>query len=357
MAAPAFAAALERLVPTDPGAAEEAAQLSDRLTKPPGSLGRLEALAAQLAAIARCCPPPRPEPAAVAVFAGDHGVTAQGVTPWPQEVTAQMVANFCAGGAAISVLASQAGTRLLVVDVGVASDLPPDLPADRFLAARVRPGTADISTSPAMSPAERDAALEVGASVAAHLAGEGAGCLITGEMGIGNTTPTAALLAALCGTPSAAVTGRGTGVDDATWARKVAVVDAALRRLPEGLDGLDVLAEIGGLEIAALCGFIVAGAAAGLPVVLDGVIAIAAAVVAVEVAPACRGYLIAGHRSTEPGASVGLDRLGLEPLLDLGMRLGEGTGACLALPVVSAAARLLAEMATFDQGGVTDKRT
>ncbi len=351
-----FPAALVAVVGADPIAASDAARLSERLTKPPGSLGRLEPLGAQLAGIGRACPPPLPEPAAVAVFAGDHGVVAQGVTPWPQEVTAQMVANFCAGGAAISVLAGQAGARLLVVDVGVATPLPDDLPADRFVGARVRAGTADLSQGPAMTPVERDAALDVGAGIAARLVGEGARCLATGEMGIGNTTPSAALIAALCRRPATAVTGRGTGIDDATLARKTAVVEAAVGRLPAGAGALEVLAEVGGLELAALCGYVVGGAAAGVPVVLDGVIAVAAALVAVSVAPDVRDYLVAGHRSTEPGASVALAHLELEPLLDLGLRLGEGTGACLGLSLLSAASRVLGEMATFDQGGVTDKR-
>ena len=332
----------------------DATVLHDRLTKPRGALGRLEALGVQLAGIAGICPPPLPTPAAVAVFAGDHGVLAQGVSPWPQEVTAQMVANFCAGGAAINVIARQTGARVVVVDVGVATPLD-DAPG--LLRRKVRPGTDDITAATAMSSAEAREALDVGAEVAADLVADGANCLVTGEMGIGNTTPAAALIAAITGRPAAEVTGRGTGIDDATFARKVAMVDVALARhaVAVAAGPLDTLAALGGLEIAALAGFIVGGAAARVPVVVDGVIADAALLVAARIAPGVLEFCIAGHRSSEPGATVVLDHLGLEPLLDLGLRLGEGSGACLALPVVEAAARVLREMATFDSAGVSEK--
>ena len=352
---PAFDAAVESLRPVSQAAAVEAAALSDRLTKPRGALGRLESVGMQLASIAASSPPPVPAPAAVAVFAADHGVVAEGVTPWPSEVTAQMVANFCAGGAAISVLARQTGSRVLVVDVGVASPLPEDLPPERFVAAKIRPGTGNIAVEPAMTADEASAALDVGAETAARLVADGAACLVTGEMGIGNTTPSATLVAALCRRGPAEVTGRGTGIDDLMLARKVAVVGRALARIPDDARPLDVLASVGGLEIAALAGFIVGGAAARRPVIIDGLIAGAAALVAHALAPDVRGYLIAGHLSSEPGARAALTQLGLVPVLDLEMRLGEGTGACLALPVVEASARILREMATFDAAGVTDK--
>jgi nicotinate-nucleotide--dimethylbenzimidazole phosphoribosyltransferase len=353
-----FDAAVARLVPVDAAAAAEAAALSDRLTKPKGALGRLETLGAQLAGIAGVSPPPLPEPAAIAVFAGDHGVVAEGVTPWPSEVTAQMVANFCAGGAAINVLARHSHSRVLVVDVGVATPLPAGLPSSALVEARVRPGTGNIAVEPAMTMEEAAAARDVGAVIAARLVSEGAACLVTGEMGIGNTTPSAAVIAALCRRPPAEVTGRGTGIDDPTLLAKVAVVERAVARLPVGAEGDDplrVLASVGGLELAALAGFIVGGAVARVPVVIDGLIAVAAAVAAHAMAPDVLGYLIAGHRSTEPGATAGLRHLGLEPLLELELRLGEGTGACLAVPVVQAAARILSEMATFDSAGVTGK--
>jgi nicotinate-nucleotide--dimethylbenzimidazole phosphoribosyltransferase len=334
----------------DDRAAAEADARQARLTKPRGALGRLERLGTQLAAIAGTCPPPVPHPAAVAVFAADHGVVAQGVTPWPQEVTAQMVVNLAAGGAAINVLARQVGATVTVVDVGVATALPDGIAVERR---RIRDGTADLSSGPAMSIGECERALGVGAAVAADLVAAGAKALVTGEMGIGNTTAAAAVIAALLGRAPADVTGRGTGVDDDGLARKVAVVEAGVARCTN--DPLQVLAEVGGLEIAALAGFIVAGATAGVPVVVDGVIADAALLAAERLAPGVAARCIAGHRSTEPGAAAVLDALGLEPVLDLGLRLGEGSGACLALPVLEAAALVLREMATFDDAGVTDK--
>lgn len=344
------------VLPLDAVAAAEAAALQDRLTKPRGSLGRLESLGVQLAAIAGRCPPPVPRPAAVAVFAADHGVVRRGVTPWPQEVTAQMVANFAAGGAAINVLARQVGASVTVVDVGVATPLPADLPPS-VLRRAVRPGTADLTGEPAMTVHECLAALDVGADVARQLVASGARALVTGEMGIGNTTAAAAVIAALLDRPAAEVTGSGTGVDAAGMARKIHVVEAALARHEDAIAAgpLACLAAIGGLEIAALAGFVVAGAAAGVPVVVDGVIADAALLAAERLVPGVATRCIAGHRSTEPGASAVLDALFLDPVLDLGLRLGEGSGACLAMGVVEAAARVLGEMATFDAAGVSDK--
>lgn len=355
-AAGPFAAARALVAPVDAAAEAAAWDHQHRLTKPPGALGRVEALGAQLAAIAGSVPPPVPAPAAVAVFAGDHGVVAQGVTPWPQEVTAQMIANFVSGGAAINVLARQAGATVTVVDVGVASDLDALGLADApgLLRRRVRSGTADLATGAAMTPAEVAAALDVGAAVAVELVDAGARALVTGEMGIGNTTPSAAVIAALLGAPAAAVTGRGTGIDDDALARKVAVIDGALARLAPGAGPPAVLAEVGGLELAALAGFVVGGASLRVPVVVDGVIAGAAALVADRIEPDVRPYLVAGHRSTEPGAAAVLAELELDPVLDLGLRLGEGSGACLALSVLEAAARVLGEMATFDQAAVTE---
>ena len=347
-----FDAAVARLAPTDDAAFRAAMEHHARLTKPAGALGRLEPLGAQLAAMSGLMPPPVPAPAAVAVFAGDHGVLAQGVTPWPKEVTAQMVANFLSGGAAINVLAATVGASVTVVDVGVDAELTA---APGLRLAKVRRGTADLAVGPAMTVAEALAALDVGAAVAADLVATGARCLVTGDMGIGNTTPSAAVIAALTGRPAADVTGRGTGIDDATLARKVVAVTAGLARVGAEATPVDVLAEVGGLEIAAIAGFVVGAAAARTPVVVDGVIALAGACVAAAIAPAVVGYCVAGHRSTEPGASAALEHLGLEPLLDLGLRLGEGTGACLAVPLLVAAARVLSEMATFDGAGVSNK--
>ena len=349
----AYTTAAAAVGPTDAVAAADAAAHHDRLTQPRGSLGRLEDVGIRLSAISGACPPPVPEPVTVAVFAGDHGVVAQGVTPWPQEVTAQMVANFCGGGAAVNVLARHVGARVLVVDVGVATPIPADAPG--LLRRKVRAGTRDLAEGPAMDADEVSAALAVGAEVAAMAIDEGARLLVTGDMGIGNTTPSAAIIAAVTGRPAAEVTGRGTGVDDAAWARKVSVVERALRRGPAAGAPLDLLAEVGGLEIAALAGFVVAGAARRVPIVVDGVIAAAAALVAVAAAPDAAGYLIAGHRSSEPGSTAALAHLGLEPVVDLELRLGEGSGALLAVPAVQASAKILREMATFDAAGVTDK--
>jgi nicotinate-nucleotide--dimethylbenzimidazole phosphoribosyltransferase len=325
----------------------------DRMTKPRGALGRVEDLAVALAGIAGECPPPLPEPAAVAVFAGDHGVHAQGVTPWPQEVTAQMVANFLAGGAVVNAFARQVGASVTVVDVGVRTplDAHPDL-RDR----RVAAGTADMTTGPAMTRDEARRAVAAGIAVARELVDEGHRCLVTGDMGIANTTPAAALICAFTGADPAVVTGRGTGIDDATLARKTDVVRRALAlHTPDPADPLGVVAAVGGFEHAALAGFVLGGAAAGVPVLLDGVNAGAAALVAGGLAPASVGYCLAGHVSAEPGHARALASLGATPLLDLGMRLGEGTGALLALPVVAGAARALQDVATFDAAGVVDK--
>jgi nicotinate-nucleotide--dimethylbenzimidazole phosphoribosyltransferase len=340
--------------PADQAALDEARERQDRLTKPRGALGDLEAVSVRLAGVAGVCPPPVPAPAAVAVFAADHGVHAQGVTPWPQEVTRQMVANFLAGGAAVNVLAAQAGAEVVVVDVGVNGDLEP---VPGLLPRKIRAGTRDLAVEPAMTRAEAVQALEVGIEVARDLVAAGNRCLLTGDMGIANTTSSAALIAAFTGAEPAAVTGRGTGVDDATLARKVDVVTAALERhRPDRHDPLGVLAAVGGLEHAALAGFVLGGAALRVPVVLDGVIAGAAALVAVALAPDAVDACIAGHRSAEPGHAVALQALGLRPLVELELRLGEGTGAVLALPLVQSAAAVLRDMATFDSAGVSDKQ-
>jgi nicotinate-nucleotide--dimethylbenzimidazole phosphoribosyltransferase len=336
-------------------AMDEARQHHGRLTKPAGSLGELESLGVRLAGIAHASPPPIPEPATVAIFAADHGVVASGVTPWPSEVTRQMVGNFCAGGAAINAIARQVGAEVVVVDVGVDGELDP---APGLVRRKVRPGTASIVEQPAMSRPEAQAALDVGAEVARELVASGARCLITGDMGIGNTTPSAALIAFFTGRSAADVVGRGTGIDDEMLRHKTSVVDDALRRTSAEVvadDSLGALASLGGLEIAALTGFIVGAGAAGMPVIIDGVIAAAALVVAAAMCPPVVDYCIAGHQSAEPGSLAVLEYLGLRPLLSLDLRLGEGTGACLALPLVQAAARVLNEMSTFDQAGVTSK--
>ena len=354
----AFERAAGEVAPLDEAAMAEARARQDRLTKPRRALGRLEDLSVQLAGIAGVCPPPVPAPAAVVVFAADHGVVAEGVTPWPQEVTAQMVANFVSGGAAINVLARAVGASVTVVDAGVATPLSPACDgAPGLLRRPLGPGTANIAAAPAMDLTACRAGLDLGAGLAADLIGGGTRALVCGDMGIGNTTPAAALVAALTGRPPVEVTGRGTGVDDAGLARKLAVVERALARhaAAAAAGPLETLAALGGYEIAALAGFIVGGAAAGVPVLLDGLIADAALLVAERLVPGVAARCVAGHRSVEPGATAVLEELGLVPVLDLGMRLGEGSGACLALPIVEAAARVLAEMATFDTAGVIDK--
>jgi nicotinate-nucleotide--dimethylbenzimidazole phosphoribosyltransferase len=341
--------------PRDAAAERAARERLDRMTKPPGSLGVLEDVAAQLAGTAGTCPPPVPWPATVAVFAGDHGVHAQGVTPWPQEVTAQMVANFLAGGAVVNAFAAGLAAEVLVVDVGVAAPLDP---APGLLDRKVRRGTADLAVGPAMTVDEARRAVEVGIEVATSLAGH-ARCLVTGDMGIANTTASAALVCAFTGADPAAATGRGTGIDDPTLARKVDVVTRAVARVPARPEGpeaaLAALAEVGGLEHAAIAGFVLGAAATRTPVLLDGVIAGSAALVAAALCPAALEHALAGHSSAEPGHALALRALGLRPLLELDLRLGEGTGALLALPLVTGAARALRDVATFDSAGVTEK--
>jgi len=347
----ALGAALSSVRRPSGDAMELARARHDTLTKPAGSLGRLEDLGVLLAGIAARCPPPIPVAPAVAVFAADHGVVRSGVTPWPQAVTGQMVANFVAGGAAINAIARQVGATVRVVDVGVVTDdLPPGV-ARR----RVRSGTSDLAVGPAMSSADACASLEAGASVAAELVTAGHDLLVTGDMGIGNTTPSAAVIATLLGLPPADVTGRGTGIDDAMLVHKTEVVERGVERAGKWLDPVSVLAEVGGLEIGAIAGFVLGGVAARVPVVVDGVIALAGLLIADALAPEVRASVIAGHRSTEPGASAALTHLALHPLLDLELRLGEGTGACLAVPIVQAAARVLSEMATFEEAAVGDE--
>jgi nicotinate-nucleotide--dimethylbenzimidazole phosphoribosyltransferase len=339
---------LEAIRPICRRAVADADARQAQLTKPPGAMGQLEDLGAQLAGIAGTCPPPVPGRPAVAVFAGDHGVHAQGVTPWPQEVTAQMVANLAGGGAVVNALARQVGASVTVVDVGVAGDLPD---APNLLRRKVARGTQDLSLGPAMSREQALAAMEAGIAVAGELVDAGADLLVTGDMGIANTTASAALVAALTRSEAHEVTGRGTGIDDPTLELKTSVVARALERLDRS-EPLTVLAEVGGLEHAALVGYLLGAAARRVPVVLDGVIAVSSALVAAGLSPAATGYWVAGHISVEPGARAALDHLGMTPLLDLELRLGEGSGAVLAVPLVQAAARLLSEVATFDSAGV-----
>ncbi len=343
---------IDQIAPLDAAAMSEARKLQERLTKPAGSLGELEELSIRLAGLAGVCPPPLLGPASLAIFAADHGVHAQGVTPWPQAVTTQMVANFLAGGAAVNAFARQTGVDVTVVDVGVAAELET---APGLINAKVLPGTQDMTLEPAMSVEQAVSAVETGITVANQMIDSGYRALLTGDMGIANTTASAALIAAFTEREPGVVTGYGTGIDAATHARKIEVIKAALAlHQPTPDRPLESLAAIGGLEHAALAGFILGAASRRVPVILDGVIAGAAALVAQALAPLSRDAMVAGHRSVEPGATVALAKLDLAPLLELGMRLGEGTGAVLAYPIVASSVRVLHEMATFDSAGVSE---
>jgi nicotinate-nucleotide--dimethylbenzimidazole phosphoribosyltransferase len=320
-----------------------------RLTKPSGALGRLEQLACQLAAFTERLDW-LPSRRAVIVCAADHGVARQGVSAYPQAVTAQMVLNFLRGGAAVNVLARQMNARVLVVDAGVAAELPEH---PMLLSGKIAHGTADLSAGAAMSEAQAAESLRLGMRAFERIHAEGVDIVAVGEMGIANTTAASAIIAALTGASPAEVTGRGTGIDDARLQRKIEVIERALRvNQPRGCD---TLAKVGGFEIGAMAGVMLAAAAARVPILLDGLISTAAALIAAEFAPEVRHALIAAHRSAERGHQIALDHLNLLPLLDLDMRLGEGTGALLALPLVEAAMRTLQEMATFDEAGVSEK--
>lgn len=339
-----------RIPPLDGAAMAAAQSRQNELTKPPGSLGRLEALSIQLAGITGQ-PAPRVEHKAVIVLAGDHGIVAEGVSAYPSEVTAQMVLNFLQGGAAINVLARQAGARVIVGDVGVAGNLP-DHP--QLLRRKIAPGTANLARGPAMSHEQAVRSIETGIEIVAIELARGLDLVATGEMGIGNTTPASAITAVYTGLPVAQVTGRGTGVDDAGLARKVATLERALNlHQLSPSDPIGVLAAVGGFEIGAIAGVCLGAAAHRVPVVVDGFISAAGALIAAAVCPAVKPYLIASHLSVERGHAPLWEALGLRPLLEMDLRLGEGTGAVLAMHLVEAACRILSEMATFAGAGVS----
>ncbi len=342
-------ALIDRITPTDPSAEEAARARLDQLTKPPGSLGRLEDLAARVARV-QGTERPSVERKAILLMAADHGVVAQGVSPFPQEVTWQMVANFAAGGAGINQLAASVGAELRLHDVGVAADTSA-FPG--VAQVTIAPGTADLSLGPAMTREQAARAVLVGASAADAAIDEGFLLLGTGEMGIGNTTAAAALTAAYCGVAPRLVTGPGTGLPAEALDHKAAVIARGLEvnRVAD-LDPLGVLAAVGGLEIAALAGVMLAGAARRTCVVVDGFISGAAALAATALAPHAADYLFPSHRSAEPGHTRVLEHLGMEPVLELDMRLGEGTGAALAMGIMDAACRMLSGMATFAEAGV-----
>lgn len=326
-----------------------------RLTKPPLSLGVLEEIANRFAAFGRTMPPKVPSKAILAIFAGDHGVLDEGVSPWPREVTAQMVKNFLAGGAAANVLARRGGVNVVVVDVGIASELEP---SPDLVSKKIRYGTRNLARESALTRAEVIDSMQVGFDLAIDLVEAGYEILATGDMGIGNTTASSALIASICEVHPELVTGRGTGITDEVLAKKVEIIRIALARTKAEAvadDPILALCEFGGLEHGALVGFILGGAYSKVAVVLDGIVSNAAALIATKIAPMSIQYMFAGHSSRESGAKVALDYLGLRPIVDLNLALGEGTGALIALTIIQSAVALLGEMATFDSAGVTEK--
>ena len=333
----------------DDMAAAAARCRQDTLTKPQGSLGQLEEISIQLAALGKRSIDRR----AAIIMAADHGVAAEGVSAYPSEVTPQMVLNFVRGGAAINVLARQAKARVTVVDVGVNFDFDSSLP---IVQRKIMRGTRNMAREAAMTCQEAEAAIQVGIDVAKNENAKGLDILATGDMGIGNTTPSAAIVSVITGQPVARVTGRGTGVDDSGLARKIATIEKAIAiHKPDPKNPLDVLCKVGGLEIAGIAGVIIGAASGGVPVVIDGFISGAAALIAYQLAPRVKPYLIAAHQSVEIGHRAILEHLGLRPLLNLNLRLGEGTGAVLAFHLIEAATRILNEMATFEEAGVSEK--
>ena len=354
-ALPRLESAIGAVRPVDPSWLHRAEVKLAHLTKPPNSLGRLESLAARLCAVQETVSP-RAAPRRIVVFAADHGVTAEGVSAYPSAVTAQMVGGFLRGGAAINALARTASADVWVVDVGVAGNIDAAGADASFRSRRVRPGTGNIAEGPAMSHSELAAAIGVGFEMADAAAADGVALLACGDMGIGNTTASSAITAALARAPAAEVTGRGTGVDEQAFVRKVDVVTRALRVNRPGRAPLDVLRTVGGLEIAAIVGAYLGAAEHRMAIVGDGFIAGAAALVAAELCPSFLDYWFAGHQSSEPGHAVQLRLLRQEPLLQLDLRLGEGTGAALAMPLFGAAAAVMNDMATFDSAGVSGRR-
>ncbi len=336
----------------DVKSAEQAQLRQNTLTKPAGSLGRLETLSIQLAGM-RGQPRPSFPRKAVIVMAGDHGVTAEGVSAYPASVTEQMVLNFLHGGAAINVLARQAGARVTVVDMGVAANLDP---APGLVIYKIANGTQNMFKGPAMSRAQAEQSIQAGVEIVEAEISKGLDLVATGEMGIGNTTPSSAITAIFTELAPGKVTGRGTGVDEAGFRRKVEVIEEALRvNHPDRKDPVDVLSKVGGFEIGGLAGVILGAAAHRVPVILDGFISGAAALLAVELSARVKPFLVASHLSVEAGHRAILEHLGLKALLELDMRLGEGTGAVLAFHLADAAVKTLNEMATFSEAGVSEK--
>ena len=343
---------IANIQPLDRNSMEKAKARQDTLTKPTGSLGRLEELSVQIAGI-QGKPLPQIKNKAVIVMAADHGVATRGTSAYPQEVTAEMVLNFLHGGAGINVISRQVGARVIIVDMGVAVKLEsnPDL-----ISRRIAAGTQDMSQGPAMSVIQAEQAVGAGIEIVTAEVKKGLDIVATGDMGIGNTTASSAICAVMTGKTVAEVTGRGTGLDDRQLQQKISIISEsiALNR-PQSAKPLETLAKVGGFEIGGLAGVILGAAANRIPVVIDGFISGAAALIAAGLCPQSRDYMIAGHCSVEPGHKIILQHLGLKPLLDLEMRLGEGTGAALAVSVAEASVRILDEMATFEEAGVAEK--
>lgn len=345
-------ATFRAIYPQDYACRQQAEERLNQLTMPQWALGDLMDLAVDLAGMTRSLAPPVARKKVV-VMVGDHGVAAEGVSQYPAEVTAQMVRNFVRGGAGINALARRAGAGVCVVDVGARDDFPDLVRAGAIVARKIGRGTANIAEGPAMSRTHAVMAVEAGIEVANSLAAT-TDVFGTGEMGIGNTTPSTAIAAVFTGRKAAELTGRGTGIDDERLRHKVAVIERALAvNAPDAKDGLDVLAKVGGFEIGAIAGLVIGAAAQRKPVIVDGLIAAAGAMIAVSLEPFVRDYLICAHRSVEPGHGALLARLQRKPLLDLNLRLGEGTGAALAMHLVDAAVAILTEVATFAEAGVS----
>ena len=342
---------LKMIRPLDEKAMNEARARQNLLTKPEGSLGRLEDLSIQIAGIQRKAIP-EINHKAIITMAGDHGVVAEGVGNWPQEVTAQMVDNFLIGGAGINVMAKQAGARNIIVDIGIATEMKPH---PKLISRKVTPGTGNIAAGPAMTPEQAVKAVETGIEIVNDEIARGLDIVGTGDMGIGNTTASSAICVAITGRNPSEVTGRGTGISDEQLEHKISIVEKALAvNRPDSSRSLDVLAKVGGLEIGGLTGVILGSSAQGIPVVIDGFISGAAALIAVSLAPMCKDYLIASHVSAETGHHAMLEHMGLTPLLDLGLRLGEGTGAALGIFLCDTAVKVLSDMSTFAEAGVSE---
>lgn len=342
---------IKKIGALDERAISAARARQDILTKPAGSLGTLEDISTKVAGITGNAMP-KMKDKVIITMAGDHGVTDDGVSAYPKEVTAQMVYNFLNDGAAINVLARHAGARVVIVDMGVAVDFT----HERLVSKKIAYGTANMAKGPAMSYEDAVRSIEAGIEVFESEAKKGVDIVGVGDMGIGNTTSSSAIVAVITGYDVKKVTGRGTGIDDAGLEKKIAVIEEAIRvNKPNNKDAIEVLAKVGGFEIGGMAGVILAAASHRVPVVIDGFISGTAALVAYGIAPAVKDYMIAAHRSVERGHSVTLDYIGLKPLLDLDMRLGEGTGAALGISIVDAACKILGEMATFEDAGVSEK--